>query len=69
MSATLRREGTRLLVEIPGAGSFEVFAETPTQLFATALEWDLRFVSDGSSRMADVVLRVWGETSHWVASP
>ncbi|MEK7992972.1 MAG: hypothetical protein AAB403_04115, partial [Planctomycetota bacterium] len=61
----LRREAGRLLIEIPGAGSFEVFPESATRLFARALEWDALFVIDDHGNVTEVLTRNQGVESRW----
>ena len=64
-SSSSRRDGERLRIEIPGAGSFDVFAESPTQVFARALEWDALFVVDNSGHVTEVRTRNQGVESRW----
>lgn len=60
------REEKQLLVKIPNAGSFPVFPESSTRLFARALEFDLSFVMDEKAGGVRVVIRNQGEESLWV---
>ena len=60
-----RRDGERLRIEFPGAGGFDVFAESPTQVFARALEWDALFVVDNSGHVTEVRMRNQGMESRW----
>jgi CubicO group peptidase (beta-lactamase class C family) len=62
-----RRDGGRLLMESlePGAWSFEVFAESPTQLFARVIEWEAKLVVDEGGRVTEILTRNQGMESRW----
>lgn len=60
------REAKQLLIKIPNAGSFQVFPESSTRVFAKALEFDLRFVKDERDGGVRVLIRNQGEESIWV---
>jgi CubicO group peptidase (beta-lactamase class C family) len=62
-----RRQDDRLLIEsaTPAEWSFQVFAESPTRLFARALEWSAVFVLDERGRVAEIRTRNQGVESRF----
>jgi CubicO group peptidase (beta-lactamase class C family) len=59
----LRRDGARLLVEDPGAWSFEVFPESATRLFARVVEWDALLVIGDHGEVTEIRTRNQGESA------
>jgi CubicO group peptidase (beta-lactamase class C family) len=61
------RQGNQLSIgsATPGEWSFDVFAESPTRIFARALEWDAVFVVDNRGAVTEVRIRNQGLESHF----
>jgi hypothetical protein len=68
-SFTLRREGGKLSIEIPGAGSFEVYPGSAEWLFARSTDFQVTIVKDDKGRATHVLLRRDGLESKWLKSP
>lgn len=59
----------KLLIQIPGAGSFEVFPESAERLFARSTDFHLTIVKDDKGRVTHVLIRREGLESKWMKSP
>jgi D-alanyl-D-alanine carboxypeptidase len=67
-SFTFPRDGRKLLIEIPGARSFEVFPASAEWLFARSTDFHLTIVKDDKGRVTHLLRRRDGIESKWVKS-
>jgi hypothetical protein len=65
---TFARDGRKLSIEIPGAGSFQVYPGSAEWLFAKSTDFQLTIVRDGKGRVTHLLLRRDGLESKWVKS-
>jgi CubicO group peptidase (beta-lactamase class C family) len=62
------RDGRKLLIEIPGAGSFEVFAASSERLFARSTDYNMTVVNDDNGNVSHIHVRRDGLATKWLKS-
>src|SRR5262249_46784941 len=67
-SFTFARDGPKLSIEIPGAGSFQVYPGSAEWLFAKSMDFQLTIVKDDKGRVTHLLIRREGHESKWVKS-